>query len=370
MVKNRILYVLWLLMWLIEWMLGGNFMSACILVGSVAAAALEILLSAFVEKHLHIGLSTRLLTQKGESVTAEITVRNSCFLGCAAVDMHVCCRNLLTGERSEQSLRIAAAAKASVSGTVFFIRPHCGKIELSFSRLRVYDLFGLYGRRISQREHAFTLVLPELYPVELDVSEQAQLELDSNEYSMYRFGDDPSETFALREYIPGDRIKNIHWKLSEKSGEMIVRQLGLPVNHSILVLMDNSTVEPFTDVGLMEALGEMTASVSAALCGAGFSHQVAWYDRERSCIASVQVDSDDDLTQAFSALLAAQVAPDERSAAQHFVKESGPFAYAHVLILTLRGGQETLPVSDGGMVTFLNITAEMLNREGGVYLGF
>ena len=52
-----------------------------------------------------------------------------------------------------------------------------------------------------------SLVLPDIYPVELSVSERQSSDMDSDEYSMYHPGDDPSETFALREYLSGDRIK-------------------------------------------------------------------------------------------------------------------------------------------------------------------
>lgn len=76
----------------------------------------------------------------------------------------------------------------------------CGKLEFSLRDLRVYDLFGLYGRKISCDARAYSLVLPELYPVQLSFSDRSSVELDSDEYSMHHPGDDPSETFALREY--------------------------------------------------------------------------------------------------------------------------------------------------------------------------
>lgn len=63
--------------------------------------------------------------------------------------------------------------------------------------------------------------------MQLSFSDRSSVELDSDEYSMRHPGDDPSETFALREYVPGDRVRSIHWKLTEKTGEVIVRQLGL-----------------------------------------------------------------------------------------------------------------------------------------------
>lgn len=99
------------------------------------------------------------------------------------------------------SLR-AGHAKAQ---TVCTLRPrHCGKLELTLTALRVYDMFGLVGAKKPVGLTAPSLVLPDVWPVELSVSERQSPDMDSSEYSMYHPGNDPSETFALREYLSGD----------------------------------------------------------------------------------------------------------------------------------------------------------------------
>lgn len=367
MVIYRILYGSWLLAWLAIWALGKSAMPGCILAGSIAAAGAELLLTALAAKHLRAALGVQLSGQKGEPVQAQLTVENGSYLTCAAVCLRLECRNLLTGEVERRPIRFSVAGKQKRSIPVEFSAERCGKRELSLPEVRVYDLFGLYGRKISCDERAFCLVLPELHPVHLTFTDRATVELDSDEYSMHRPGDDPSETFALREYVPGDRVRSIHWKLTEKTGDVIVRQLGLPVNHSILLLMDNSVPAPCAPDDC-EALAELTASVSAALCSAGFAHRIAWFDRTQGCIAAVEADSDDTLTQALAELLAAQIAPDEKTAAQHWLETRGVPDYAHVVLFTLRDGQEELPVADGGQVTVLHAGAGGTDGEEDVYL--
>ena len=340
-------------------------MPGCILAGSLGAAALEIALTALADRYLRVSLCAQLSAQKGETVEALLTVENDSVLTCAAVCLRVGCRNLLTGKQGERRLRFSVAGKQKRSAAAAFSVQRCGKLEFSLRDLRVYDLFGLYGRKISCDARAYSLVLPELYPVQLSFSDRSSVELDSDEYSMHHPGDDPSETFALREYVPGDRVRSIHWKLTEKTGEVIVRQLGLPVNHSILLLMDNSVSAPCAPEDC-EALGELTASVSAALCSAGFAHQIAWFDREEDCIATAQAESDDTLTQALAELLAAQIVPDETTTVQRWLTTRGPLNYAHVVLLTLRQEQQDVQAADGGAVTVLR--AGRLDREGGVFL--
>ena len=359
---HRILYALWLLVWLLIWALSKSAMPGCILAGSVAAAAAELALTAPIAGRLRLSLFAPPSARKGAPVQAQLTVENGSFLSCAAVCLRVGCRNLLTGEAEERRLRLSIAGKQKISVSAEFSAQRCGKLALSPTDVRVYDLFGLYGRKIPCEARAFCLVLPTLQPVRLVFTDRAAAELDSDEYSMHRAGDDPSETFALREYVPGDRVRSIHWKLTEKTGEVIVRQLGLPVSHSVLLLMDNSVAAPCAPADC-EALGELTASVSAALSAAGFAHCIAWFDRMQGCIASVQAENDDTLTQALAELLAAQIVPDEKTTAQRWVETRGIPDYAHVVLLTLRDGQEELPVADGGTVTVLHP-----DREEDVFL--
>lgn len=43
-----------------------------------------------------------------------------------------------------------------------------------------------------------------------------------------RKGSDPGETFENREYVPGDDIRSIHWKLSSKTDQLIIRRRAHP----------------------------------------------------------------------------------------------------------------------------------------------
>ena len=181
MVGHRIAYGLWLLGWLLVWALSKSAMPGCILAGSLGAAALEIALTALADRYLRVSLCAQLSAQKGETVEALLTVENGSVLTCAAVCLRVGCRNLLTGEQGERRLRFSVAGKQKRSAAAAFSVQRCGKLEFSLRDLRVYDLFGLYGRKIFCDARAYSLVLPELYPVQLSFSDRSSVELDSDE---------------------------------------------------------------------------------------------------------------------------------------------------------------------------------------------
>ena len=53
-----------------------------------------------------------------------------------------------------------------------------------------------------------------------------------------RKGSDPSEMFDIRDYTPGDDIRSIHWKLSSKTDNLILRQASDPAHYNTVLLPD------------------------------------------------------------------------------------------------------------------------------------
>ena len=53
---------------------------------------------------------------------------------------------------------------------------------------------------------------------------------DADVYDDFRPGNDSSEIFDVREFRDGDKIQSIHWKLSAKMQELVVREDSQPLS--------------------------------------------------------------------------------------------------------------------------------------------
>ena len=87
-----------------------------------------------------------------------------------------------------------------------------------------------------------------------------------------RRGEDRSEVYQLREYRPGDDIRQIHWKLSSKLDELILKETSQPESRSLLVFWDKRTGTPQQ----MDALAEVVSSTGAALLQGGVQYTLSW----------------------------------------------------------------------------------------------
>lgn len=65
MAKNRIIFALWLLLWLAVWAQGKGNMATCILIGTVVCAVMEIIIAFMLRKKLTAELSAGISCRNG-----------------------------------------------------------------------------------------------------------------------------------------------------------------------------------------------------------------------------------------------------------------------------------------------------------------
>ena len=111
---------------------------------------------------------------------------------------------------------------------------HCGKLICIPEKARVYDYLGLFRLKIQKKAPVSVTVLPE--PVSM------QNIPDLQRYMAASWRPKPgggfSENHEMRQYRPGDNLNQVHWKLTAKTGEIIVREPMEPEKRRVLVEME------------------------------------------------------------------------------------------------------------------------------------
>lgn len=114
----------------------------------------------------------------------------------------------------------------------------CGEMRICCTGVQVTDLLDTFAMRCALPGEERTVIYPQNIRMELELS-QAIVGAASIEGLMQnRRGSDPSEIFDIREYMPGDDIRAIHWKLSCKTDTLILRQASDPSHYDVVLLPD------------------------------------------------------------------------------------------------------------------------------------
>ena len=139
---------------------------------------------------------------------------------------------------------------------------HVGVFPVGLRACVVEDLLGIVRKRVILTDTSFSLtVLPRTFSTEpLTLSPG-----DPGSEIMARATEDLNAPSDVRSYQPGDAMKKIHWKLSLRKGELIVRKFDEPILQDVLILMDCSRPpswgHPQAEADIRDALLETTASV-------------------------------------------------------------------------------------------------------------
>ena len=142
---------------------------------------------------------------------------------------------------------------------------HVGVFSVGLHACTVEDLLGLVRKRIPLEKTDFKLlVLPNTF----DIDPLVLAPGDPGSELMARATEDLSAPSDIRSYQQGDAMKKIHWKLSVRKGELMVRKFDEPILQDVLILMDCSSPptwgHPQAGADLRDALLETTASVLTA----------------------------------------------------------------------------------------------------------
>jgi len=88
---------------------------------------------------------------------------------------------------------------------------------------------------------SFFGVFPKVLTCNIKYANRMDIGISENDkYSTHKTGNDRSEIFGIREYVSGDTIRDIHWNLSLKKDELIVKEFSRPLEDKITVIFDTA----------------------------------------------------------------------------------------------------------------------------------
>ncbi|MER3421057.1 MAG: DUF58 domain-containing protein [Chloroflexota bacterium] len=130
------------------------------------------------------------------------------------------------------------------------------------ARLRTGDLFGFVEREAEVPSVHRLLVYPRVLPVRGPgiPSRQVLGPLRARR----RILEDPLLVAGVREYLPGDSLRRVHWKVSARTGTLHTKLLEPSTDLSLLLFLNVSTVDP-SWLGVIEDRLELAVITVASL---------------------------------------------------------------------------------------------------------
>ncbi len=132
---------------------------------------------------------------------------------------------------------------------------HVGLYKVKINTIITADLFGFFSLKRKSGEGCSVLSLPRPFPIDKPNFSMG----DEGNAALNRSQEDYTSPDDLRSYRPGDAMKRVHWKLSVRKRELLVRKYEMPAPPDTLILLDCAEIEN-------QKSAEKAASVRDALC--------------------------------------------------------------------------------------------------------
>ena len=169
----------------------------------------------------------------GGSARFGVLLYHSSFLPLIRPRIRLRWTNQLTGESGESKITVTARkpAELTVAAT------HCGRLVCQVEKAVCCDLLGLFPLPVRKGPEQAVLILP----AQLELEGKEELAAGQKEGTVLRPrpGGGPGEDYDLREYRVGDPLRSVHWKLSSKKDELVVRETLEPQQAAIVVTYDH-----------------------------------------------------------------------------------------------------------------------------------
>ena len=230
----------------------------------------------------------------GKEIPVDVcfAVQNNTFIPIETVKINSIIKNTFYENEDKYSLIMTALPKKKNEVYMTVSGIYCGRLEVKINEYEIYDFLGMFKRNIKCFEKAEFYIMPSKKQEyeKFNLSPKGNSEEDELQLSK---GDDVSQISQIRDYIPGDRLSNIHWKLSSKKEEMQVKEYSLPFSEDVILF-----VETYIDKEnplIFDEIIEVLFSIGNDLINQRRKFSVAWASVMNYEINYYEINNDDDL---------------------------------------------------------------------------
>lgn len=257
---------------------------------------------------------------KNSPIDVCFVVKNNSILSIENLTLKIKIYNAFYENEYNYEIIIPVTPYAERKTTLKVDNRYCGRMVVSLQEIKGYDLLGMYGFTIPINNIKEVMIMPYgIMNIEnLPLSLQGKAD---NEEIQLKKGDDVSQISQIRNYIPGDKLQNIHWKLSAKEEELQVKEFSMPYSDDVVLLtelyMDKNNPEVFDE--LIEKLFE----VSVYIIKQGRKFYISWYDRLSEDFYRKEINNTEELMEAIIDLYYAELSDTDMKSYEIYEKIFG-----------------------------------------------
>lgn len=237
------------------------------------------------------------MAQRDQSFGVRLEVKNQFFLPLGKVSVHLQYGESHARARERTWLTLQDVRRGENSMTKDLSIGRAGYYEFAVREIRLYDVLGLFYLNLKKRGMGHAMILPDIREIPVQIGEAVRRFYgEAVSYDEFQAGNDPGEVFEVREFRAGDKLQRVHWKLSARVDDLLVKDYSFPKSPAVILVMPEGAMGENGNL-------EFMASLSFSLMDAKCPHYVVWHSQSRSDVVRTRVEDEESFYVALTAFL-------------------------------------------------------------------
>lgn len=307
------------------------------------APVISIVCAAFLKRLLSVEIVALgdNCAKEHEEVYFQIRVKNPSFFVSLDTKLYVEFENTFLGTKGSKVVSIPVRMRTGYTFEIPVTPSLPGIIRVSIAKVKVKDLMGFWFFTKKVEVASEMPVVPYKrgeFHYDGTVDEQGMLE---SEESTKR-GNDFSDVQEIREYIPGDRLMSIHWKLSAKRDILMVKDRVSMSDKQLVVLPELWA----GDFRMLDLILASTYTIIHTFVADKTTVRLVYWSANRYEYDDIRIDYVEDIDHAFIQMFYEHPYANPNEAAEHM---AGVYPEVHSYMYIAPGqGDAVVQIRENG----------------------
>lgn len=232
---------------------------------------------------------------RGEPVALNLKIQNKSLFFCPHAKAGFYISSLFGDVDSLMESDFTIAGRSDSRFDFDMDMKHIGVYQVGLKNMRIYDMFGFFHMDVPIKGDFEVYVKPRIYAMEdLKVEEEVLLDASRDTRNAVPNGMD---YIGVREYTPGDSMKQIHWKLSAHSRDYMTKLSENSRQSDFAVLLDFAANQAEQEelMDLYDTLVETAFSLLEELSHREVTYSLIYCDKQQEMRRSIPKGRENDM---------------------------------------------------------------------------
>ena len=333
MIKTKIIYFFIIIGTFLFAILYSDYFPLAIFIITLVLPIILNIIIRIIKKSISLDIkSIDVVQNKNDGIEVKLLIKNNSIFPAVNGELKLCYYNKFSGNKEIEYINFPINSKETESINFKIKSKYCGKLIIEIQSLKIYDYLTFSSVKKKVNKSKEVIVLPQIYNINFSSNATNINSLDGEIFSKDKAGDDPSEVFNVREYVEGDKIQRIHWKLSSKVDNVMIKEYSQPIVHNSIIIVE--ICESENNINTIQGIIETAISLSHMLLSYNYIHYICWYDKSKDFFNKIIINSEEDMLGVACELLSLKPYTDDVLSLKNYNIEKGSEEYSRKFYVT------------------------------------